>query len=129
MSQLHDTLLDRNDAETNRRLLSTLGLCRRAGGLILGTPMVCEAMKDQKGVLAVIEASDTSGNTHDRLMSKCAYYQVPHYRISATTEVLARAIGKTGAVAAVAVIHEGLFVSLQKYLPDASKQTALEPNT
>ncbi len=127
MSELPSAALP--DAERDKRLLSTLGLCRRAGGLILGTPMVCDAMKDKKGVLAVIEASDTSDNTHERLMSKCAYYQVPHYRIFATTATLARTIGKTGAVAAVAVTHEGLFVSLKKYLPEASEKTACEPNT
>lgn len=106
-------------AETEKRLLSTLGLCKRAGGLIFGTPMVCEAMKAGKGVLAVIEAADTSDNTHEKLASKCDYYQVPHYRITATTEALGRAIGKTSAVAAVGITHEGLLISLRKHLPEA----------
>lgn len=108
-------------AEKDRRLLSTLGLCRRAGGLIFGTDMVCEAMRNsQKTVLAVVEASDTSDNTHKRLVSKCTYYKVPHHRLSITTEALGHAIGKTGVVAAVAVTHEGLLKSLEKYLPEAS---------
>ncbi len=108
--------------EQTKRILSTLGLCRRAGGLIFGTPMVCDAMRSGKAVLAVVEASDTSDNTHQKLLSKCAFYQVPHYRISADTQALARAVGKTGAVAAVGVTHEGLFVSLRKYLPAPSCQ-------
>ena len=103
-----------------RHLLSTLGLCRHAGGLISGTPMVCDAMREGKGVLAVIEAADTSDNTHEKLSSKCAYYEVPHHRISATTMELARAIGKTGAVAAVGITHEGLMAALQKHLPKNS---------
>ena len=103
------------------RLLSTLGLCRRAGGLILGTPMVCEAMRDpQKAPIAVIEAVDTSDGTHDKLISKCSYYHVPHYRIPVTTELLGHTVGKSGAVAAVGITHEGLFVSLKKYLPEPS---------
>ena len=93
-------------AEKLKRLLSTIGLCRRAGGLVFGTPMVCEAMKNQKGILAVIEAFDTSDNTHKKLLSKCAYYKVPHYRIDATAEILARTIGKTGAVAAVGICSQ-----------------------
>ena len=108
----------RDEAEAERRLLSTLGLCKRAGGLVFGTPMVCEAMRADKGVLAVIEAADTSDNTHKKLISKCEYYQVPHYRITATTEALGRAIGKTGTVAAVGITHEGLLISLRKYLPE-----------
>lgn len=123
------TDVNRESAERTRRLLSTLGLCRRAGGLIFGTPMVCEAMRGNKGVLAVVEAADTSDNTHEKLVSKCTFYGVPHYRIEADTEALARAIGKTGAVAAVGVTHEGLFESLKKYLPQASETPASAPNT
>lgn len=107
-------------AEQTSRVLSTLGLCRRAGGLILGTPMVYEALRKDKGVLVVIEASDTSESTHEKLLCKCAFYQVPHYRISADTQALAHAIGKTGAVAAVGVTHAGLMISLQKHLPAPS---------
>ncbi len=110
---------NREAAERTRRLLSTLGLCRRAGGLIFGTPMVCEAMRTGKGVLAVIEAADTSDNTHEKLVSKCTFYGVPHHRIDASTEALGHAIGKTGAVAAVGITHEGLLVALQKHLPEA----------
>ncbi len=107
--------------ESVSRLVSTLGLCRRAGGLILGTPMVCEAMRDpKKAPIAVIEAADTSNGTHDKLISKCSYYRIPHYRIPVTTELLGHTVGKSGAVAAVGITHEGLFVSLKKYLPEPS---------
>ncbi len=110
-----------DQAESLRRLASTLGLCRRAGGLILGTPMVCEAMRDpKKAPIAVIEAADTSNGTHDKLISKCSYYHIPHYRIPLTTELLGHTVGKSGAVAAVGITHEGLFTSLKKYLPEPS---------
>ena len=100
----------------SQKLLSTIGLCARAGGLIFGTPMVCQALQKKAGVLAVLEASDTSANTHDRLSSTCAYYQVPHYRIPATTAELGKCIGKTGAVAAVGITHEGLWRALSEHL-------------
>lgn len=107
--------------------LSTLGLCARARGLIIGTPMVCDALRaPAKGqrVLAVLEASDTSDNTHGRLASKCAYYGVPLYRVPATTATLARAIGKSAATAAVGITHEGLWTAIAKHLkeiiPDGS---------
>lgn len=101
------------------KLLSTVGLCARARKLITGTPMVCEAMRGGKGaVQAVLEASDTSKNTHDKVVSKCAYYRIPLYRLTATTEQLAHAIGKTGAVAAVGITDENLFKALARYLPE-----------
>ena len=100
------------------KLLSTLGLCARARKLVMGTPMVCEAMRDQKTpVIAVLEASDTSANTHKKLSDKCAFYGVSLYRLSADTERLGRAVGKTGAVAAVGVTDESLYKALAKHLP------------
>ena len=110
------------------KLLSTLGLCARARGLVIGTPMVCEALRIPEGkkgrVLAVIEAGDTSDNTHGKLVSKCAFYGVPHYRVAVSTEALARAIGKSAATAAVGVTHEGLWQALRKHLEAAASPSA-----
>lgn len=100
------------------KLLSTLGLCARARKLVMGTPMVCEAMRAKKApVIAVLEASDTSANTHKKLSDKCAFYNVPLYRLTADTSALGRAVGKTGVVAAVGVTDESLYKALAKYLP------------
>ena len=104
------------------KLLSTLGLCAKARKLVTGTPMICESLRagGKTPVLAVVEASDTSENTHGKLLSKCTYYRVPHYRIAADTLRLAHAVGKTGAVAAVGVTDESLLRALARYLPEAS---------
>ncbi len=100
------------------KLLSTVGLCARARKLVTGTPMVCEAMRSRKPtVLAVLEASDTSDNTHRKLVSKCTYYQIPLYRLTADTARLAHAVGKTGAVAAVGVTDENFYKALATHLP------------
>jgi ribosomal protein L7Ae-like RNA K-turn-binding protein len=100
------------------KLLSTLGLCARARKLVMGTPMVCEALRDKKNpVVAVLEASDTSGNTHKKLSDKTAFYGVPLYRLTADTAQLGRAVGKTGAVAAVGVTDENLYKALADKLP------------
>ena len=110
---------------SEEKLLSTLGLCARARKLVTGTPMVCEALRagGKTPVLAVIEASDTSENTHAKLTSKCTYYHTPLYRVSADTATLAHAIGKTGAVAAVGVTDENLLRALLRYLPEASAES------
>ena len=100
------------------KLLSTLGLCARARKLVMGTPMVCEAMRDKKTpVIAVLEASDTSANTHKKLSDKCRFYGVPLYRLTADTARLAHAVGKTGAVAAVGVTDENFCKALAAHLP------------
>ncbi len=100
------------------KLLSTVGLCARARRLVIGTPIVCDALRRGKDApLAVLEACDTSANTHDKLVSKCAYYKRPLYRIPANTAELGHAVGKNGLVAAVAVTDENLFRALRPHLP------------
>ena len=102
------------------KLMSTIGLCARARKLVMGTPMVCEALRKggKTPILAVLEASDTSANTHGKLVSKCAYYQKPLYRLPVTTEELAHAIGKSAAVAAVGVTDPDLLRALTPSLPN-----------
>ena len=93
-----------------KKLLGFIGLCRGAGKAVLGTDMVCELLRkisekrkieDNDGIL-VVEASDTSENTHKKISDKCVYYNVKHIRLSATCEELGKAVGKR-AVAAIAI--------------------------
>ena len=69
-------------------------------------------------MVVVLEASDTSQNTHDKLTSKCAFYGVPLYRLPVTTEELARAIGKSGATAAVGITDESFVRMLTPFLQE-----------
>ena len=94
-----------------KNLLGVIGMCRGAGKAIVGTDMVCEFLrknseKKRKNTeeieVLVIEASDTSENTHKKISDKCVYYNVKHIRLEATSEILGRAVGKR-ATAAVAI--------------------------
>ena len=100
------------------KLLSSLGLCVRAGRVIFGVPMTCDAMRwggSNKTVL-VLEAADTSENTHKRLQDKCAYYGVKHIRLSLGGDSLAAATGKSFFLGAVAVTDAGMAGLIEKYL-------------
>lgn len=92
--------------QNKERFLRFLGLCRRAGKTVHGTPMICEALRARKKPLLVIIAADVSDTTYKKLAFKCEYYQVPVQRTEASTEELAHAVGKTGVLAAVAVMDE-----------------------
>ena len=98
-----------------KNLLLMIGMCRGAGKLVIGVPMICEHLRkhsnkarvvngERSGML-VIEASDTSENTHKKISDKCNYYKVRHIRILSTCEILGNAVGKS-ATAAVAVTDE-----------------------
>lgn len=109
-----------NKLESPDKLLRSLGLCARAGALIFGTSMVCEAMraKGKKKPLVVFEAGDTSAATHKRLTDKCTYYGVRHVRLPHTGAVLAAALGKSASLAAVAVCDENFCRMLNAQLQE-----------
>ena len=100
------------------KLLSSLGLCVRAGRVIFGVPMTCDAMRwgGSKKPVLVLEAADTSENTHKRLQDKCAYYGVKHIRLSLGGDSLAAATGKSFFLGAVAVTEAGMAGLIEKYL-------------
>jgi ribosomal protein L7Ae-like RNA K-turn-binding protein len=94
-----------------KNLLGVIGMCRGAGKAVIGTEMVCEFLrknseKKSRGKeeieVMVIEASDTSENTHKKISDKCIYYNVKHIRLNSTAEILGKAVGKR-ATAAIAI--------------------------
>lgn len=105
------------DEEREKRLLSTAGLAARARRTVIGTDQICDALREGQ-VCFVLEASDTSDNTHKRLSDKTAYYDVPLCRVGANCEELARAFGKHhGSIAAVGITDAGIVRAMEKYLP------------
>jgi ribosomal protein L7Ae-like RNA K-turn-binding protein len=102
----------------NKNFLGSLGLCAKAGKLIYGVPMIIEAMQKGKKVYLVIEASDTSDNTHKRITDKCSFYGVETIRIDADCIELSSYVGKSSMLAAVAVTDEGFYKMVSKNLVD-----------
>ena len=106
------------------KLLSGLGLCVKAGKVIFGVPMICEAMKKSQDngknamnfPLLVLEAGDTSENTHKKISDKCKFYRVEHIRLCCGGEQLAAAVGKSSALGAVAVTDMGMCLLIKKYI-------------
>ena len=106
------------DTESKKKFLSSLGLCARAGKLIFGVPMICEALKKggaSRPVL-IIEASDTSDGTHKKIADKAAFYEVRAVRIDCDGATLASALGKTSSLAAVAIKDKNMCNIVEKYI-------------
>lgn len=112
-----DTL---TEEEREARLLSTAGLAARARRTVIGTDQICDALRAGQ-VKLVLEASDTSDNTHKRLTDKTSYYGVPLCRVKTDCAGLAGAFGKrNGSVAAVGITDSGIVRAMEKYLPRKS---------
>ncbi len=91
-----------NAAEAIRKQCGMLGLAKRAGKLILGGEMVCDAVRKKKAKLVLL-AENASANTQKKVQNCCAFYQIPCRILPIPTDILAQALGKEGLVAAVAV--------------------------
>lgn len=100
------------------KLLSTLGLCVKAGKVIFGVPMICDALRKngKNAPVLVIEASDNSENTHKKITDKCNYYGVKLVTLSFSGEQLATAVGKSAHIGAVAVTDKGFCQLIEKYI-------------
>lgn len=83
-----------------------LGLAKKAGRLIVGTPQVCDALQSGR-VHLVLYSVAASENTKKRILDRSAYYGVHVLPLDASPETLAARVGKTGAVAALAVADAG----------------------
>ena len=97
--------------EDNKKLLFMLGLAKKSGQIIVGTPMIIEHIQKKKTLnpeaFLVIEAADTGESSHKKLSDKCNFYNVRRIQISATCEELGAALGKS-ATAAVAIIGKDM---------------------
>lgn len=108
-----------NGKEINeKKLLGALGLCARARKLIFGVPMICEAMRGggKNYPLIILEAADTSDNTHKKIADKAAFYKVRTVRLNCDGATLASALGKTSSLAAVAITDEQMCRMAEKYI-------------
>ena len=101
-----------------QRLLSALGLCAQARKLIVGTPMICEAMRGKSKPFLVVCAADNAENTQKKLSDKSAFYGVKMKVVDIDGETLATAIGKHAKVAAVAITDKNLCRLVETVISD-----------
>ena len=82
------------------RLLSLLGLCRRAGKIVLGNDPVIDSIAQKKAKLIIV-ASDCSKNTAKGILSTAHRCNIPTHIVPYTKEEISLALGKYTAVLAI----------------------------
>ena len=94
------------------RLLSMIGMCRKAGKLTLGSDSVMKAIRasggKSNGAHAVIISSDASPRTVKQFTDKCSFYGVPMLHADFDSGEIGRAAGKMSAAAVCAVTDKSL---------------------
>ncbi len=106
------------------KLTGMIGLCRKAGKTVCGTPLVCLALAKTEKPCLVLLAENASAGTQKKIKNKTAFYGVPYITIPLTTDALAAAVGKTGDVAAVAVTDTNLASAILRASESTGKDEA-----
>lgn len=95
------------------RILSMLGLAKKAGKVASGEFSTEKAVKS-KGAYLVVVSEEASDNTKKKFRNMCSFYQVPMY-LYASKEALGKAVGCQFR-ASLAVLDEGFAKSLEEKL-------------
>ncbi len=85
------------------RFLRMLGLCRRAGGVLIGTSLVYDAMRGKKPPLLVLSSEQASEPTKKKTRTMCAFYKIPLAEVPYRKEELAHAVGKSGEIGTLGI--------------------------
>lgn len=104
------------ETQEMKNFLGFLGLCRRAGKAVCGTPQVCLAVAARAKPPLVLYAAGASAATRKKLENKCAYYGVCVREIAVSPAALAAAMGKGSNLAALAVTDAGFADAILKKL-------------
>ena len=67
----------------------------------------------------VLEAEDTSANTHKKLSDKCSFYKVEHIVIKHSAAELGGALGCSNVCAAAAVTDAGFSEAIKKMVSES----------
>lgn len=98
--------------EATASFLQMLGLAARARRLGIGATIARDAMRTGSAVCVVL-AADASVNTQKRILDTASFYKIPIIEICKDAIEIGHAIGKSGMIAAVAVLDASFASALQ----------------
>ncbi|MCR5800256.1 MAG: ribosomal L7Ae/L30e/S12e/Gadd45 family protein [Lachnospiraceae bacterium] len=99
--------------QTNKKILSLLGLATISGNVVSGEFSTEKSVKEGSSKLVIV-ASDASDNTKKEFRDMCKYYHVP-YTVYGTKETLGHSMGKEMR-ASLSIKDDGFANSIAKLL-------------
>ncbi|MBQ7294081.1 MAG: hypothetical protein IJW79_10130 [Clostridia bacterium] len=106
----------RDNENNSERLMRLIGLAARAGKLVYGTPMVCEALRRKQPIYYVFRAEGVSANTKKRMDDKCEFYNVRLVDLELDMSEFAHRLGKSGELAVAALTDEDFAKGIEKLI-------------
>ena len=104
------------DNET--KVISLIGIAKKAGKLLSGTDRVVESIrkKDKNGVKLLLCSVDASQNTLKRIGNTASFYGVPFYKLAIDKEELAKVIGSDALVSVIGITDAGFCKAMTERL-------------
>lgn len=99
----------------NKRLLSMLSICQKAGKIVSGEFAVEKALQDGSALYVII-AQDASNNTKKKFENKAFFYKVETI-VYGDKETLSHSIGKVNRTV-FAILDEGFCNKIKQYIED-----------
>lgn len=103
------------DMEQNK-IGGLLGICKKAGRMIVGTELTVEAIRAGKKIALVLISSDASDNTSKRIGNCCKFYNTEIAVLPFQSSALGQLIGKKGSVSVVGITDEGFADAIFKLM-------------
>ncbi|MBQ7500046.1 MAG: ribosomal L7Ae/L30e/S12e/Gadd45 family protein [Clostridia bacterium] len=104
-----------------KKITGLLGLAARARRLVIGTELVCDALRRGKTGYLVVVSENASENTKKRLRNCCEYTGAQLQTIPVAPDMLGHSIGKKNAsVAAVAVTDANMAKAIRNILKEGA---------
>ena len=98
-----------------KKILSLLGIARKAGKTVLGTDMTVESIrKKSSSVKVILLASDASQNTVKRIKNTSDYYGVHLTELSADKLQLSALMGQGSELSVIGVTDSGFADAIKK---------------
>ena len=110
-------MAEKNTEINIKGFLSMLGLSRRAGKVIIGTPLVTSTLPSGK-VKVTFYTSDASENTKKRITDKCSFYNTECIMIDIPSNVVGKMVGMKSSVCVVGVTDDNFSKQLKALIQE-----------
>ena len=98
-----------------KKIISLLGIARKAGKTVLGTDMTVESIrKKSSSVKVIIMAADASQNTVKRIKNTSEYYGIHLIKLDADKLSLAQLMGHSSELSVIGVTDSGFADAMKK---------------
>ena len=99
-----------------KKIISLIGIAKKAGKVISGTEMTVESVRSAKksSVKLIVCSGDASANTVKRINNPSGFYGIPVIRLTVVKTELARTVGHPSELSVIGITDTGFAEAMLK---------------